>query len=292
MFKEYKAVLKNLREAQDQWWEQSLASFSGSAFPAGIDEWQKQNLESVSNLVGQAVLQSLELQREWLGQWTERASDKKLKPKAFSELSGEARNSTQRWLDNQNQLWRQWLQFLEGSGGKDKQPDLEQWDNTLQEYIQRQTALMNDWSEMADFKALSVNEATKLSSQIAKVMEKSIETQQRLWSHWFDEFGANTKEVPSAGKETKAKPKKPRKKAVSKTPKAVKKSASSGDDLKQISGIGPGLEKRLKENGISTLAQIAKWTNDDISLIESKVIRFSGRIKREKWVEQARDLIS
>lgn len=292
MFKEYKAVLKNLREVQDQWWEQSTASLSDPVFPSVIDGWRQQNLENVSSLVGQAVRQSLELQREWLSQWAERASDKKLKPKLFSELSTEARDSTQRWLDNQNQLWRQWLQFVEGSGGKGKQPDFQQWENTLQEYVQRQMGLLNDWSEMADFKALSVNEATKLSGQIAKMMERSIETQQRLWGLWFDESGSIAKAGRSGSQAEAAKSKEPRKKAASKTPKTVKKSAPAGDDLKRISGIGPSLEKRLKEHGINTLAQIAKWKQDDIAQVESNVIRFSGRIKREKWVEQAKGLVS
>jgi hypothetical protein len=40
----------------------------------------------VNKLLEQAVRQSLDLQREWLGQWSERAGDRKLKPKIFAEL--------------------------------------------------------------------------------------------------------------------------------------------------------------------------------------------------------------
>ncbi len=292
MFKEYKSTLKNLREMQDQLWKDTMADFPGSVFPRGIDEWQKQTLENVNNLVGQAIGQSLELQREWMEQWSERAGDKKLKPELFSELSGEARDATQRWLDNQNQLWSQWLQVLGGAGGSGTQPGFELWEKSLQEYTQRQQALFDDWSKMTDFKKLSVNEATKLSNQIAKVMEKSIETQQRLWSHWLDDMS----EFGNAGKSeehvSEARPEKKKKKAVAKTRKGTDKSSQSDDDLKQISGIGPGLEKKLKDNGISALRQIAEWSDKDIANIEAEVIRFSGRIKREQWVEQARALIS
>ena len=70
------------------------------------------------------------------------------------------------------------------------------------------------------------------------------------------------------------------------------KSAGSGDDLKKISGIGPGLEKKLKDHGISTLKQIAGLSDKEVEKLESDIIRFSGRIKREKWVEQARQLTS
>ena len=54
----------------------------------------------------------------------------------------------------------------------------------------------------------------------------------------------------------------------------------------------PGIEKKLKENGIVTLGQIAELSDQAIADLEEKVIRFSGRIKREQWVEQARKLIS
>jgi predicted flap endonuclease-1-like 5' DNA nuclease len=64
------------------------------------------------------------------------------------------------------------------------------------------------------------------------------------------------------------------------------------EDLKQISGIGPGLEKKLKDGGISTLRQLAELSDQDIAHLEENIIRFSGRVKRDGWVEQARKLIS
>ena len=70
------------------------------------------------------------------------------------------------------------------------------------------------------------------------------------------------------------------------------KPAQAEDDLTQIRGIGPGLAKKLKENGVTTLKQIASWTAADIARMEESVIRFSGRIKREQWVKQAKALIS
>ena len=292
MFKDYKEILKDLRNMQDQMWKDSMASFPGSAFPQGMDDWQQTTLENVNTLVGKAVGQSLDLQREWLGQWTERASSKKLKPKYFAELSTEASHSTQRWLDNQRQLWDQWLEVLKASGGKDSLPGFDAWEKALEESIQRQMSLLKDWSDMASVEKLSVKEATKLSNRIEKAMEKSIETQQRLWSHWFDDLGAFGDAVKEA---VEAKPEKKKPKAEAKPKKAdtpSKKSAGSGDDLKQISGIGPGLEKKLNDFGISSLEQLAQLSDDDIKRVEEEVIRFSGRIKRDKWVEQAKKLVS
>ena len=288
MFKDQKEILKNLCEMQDQLWKESMASFPGSAFPRDLNDWQQKTLENISNWAGQAVKQSLELQQEWLDQWWVRVSGNKLKPKSFAELSDEARQSTQRWLDNQNQLWGQWLQVLRGSSEPGALPSYSDWEKAVEDSIQQQMALFKDWSDMAEFDGLSGKEMTKLANQIVKAMQKSIETQQQLWSHWFNELGV-PRTIP--GEKTSASSRKPGKGSGKSSPKTKKVSAKpdrSGNDLKQISGIGPSLEKKLKDNGITTIRQIAELSNQDIE----KLGALSGRIKREKWVQQARKLIS
>jgi len=290
MFKDYMGIFKNLHSMQDQLWKDSMAKFPGSAFPQNMNKLQKQTLENVNELVQQAVGHSLKLQRDWLDQWSERASGKKLKPKMFAELSAEARDSTQRWLDTQNRLWEQWLQVLGGTGGSaGKLPDFSQWQSAVQESIERQMSLLEDWSNMTKVKKLSTKEVTKLSDEIEKAMEKSIETQQRLWSHWFDDLGAFAKVVESAAE---AKPEKKKAKPAAKPRKASGKAAAVHDDLKQIAGIGPGLEKKLKDNGIHTLKQISELSDKDITHLEEEIIKFSGRINRDKWVQQAKKLVS
>lgn len=62
--------------------------------------------------------------------------------------------------------------------------------------------------------------------------------------------------------------------------------AAGADDLKQLSGVGPALEKKLHEAGVTTFAQIAAWNADDIAAMDEK-LSFKGRIEREGWVEQA-----
>ncbi|QFT80806.1 50S ribosomal protein L21 [Roseovarius sp. THAF27] len=85
--------------------------------------------------------------------------------------------------------------------------------------------------------------------------------------------------------EPKAEKKAEEKKAAPK--KAAK--AEGGDDLKKLSGVGPALEKKLHEAGVTTFAQIAAWTADDIAEMDEK-LSFKGRIEREGWVEQAKEL--
>jgi large subunit ribosomal protein L21 len=45
----------------------------------------------------------------------------------------------------------------------------------------------------------------------------------------------------------------------------------------------------LREQGITTFAQIAAWTPEDATRIGEE-IDFPGRAERERWIEQARDL--
>ncbi len=74
------------------------------------------------------------------------------------------------------------------------------------------------------------------------------------------------------------------------TPKAPPKASQKRDDLTAIGGIGPTLAKKLNEAGISSYAQLAALSDDDIERLERNIIRFSGRIKRDDWVDQAKKL--
>lgn len=63
------------------------------------------------------------------------------------------------------------------------------------------------------------------------------------------------------------------------------------DDLKMISGIGPFIEERLHALDIFTFRQISKFTAQDIDTINDAIEYFSGRIERDEWVTQAKELV-
>jgi len=71
--------------------------------------------------------------------------------------------------------------------------------------------------------------------------------------------------------------------------KSSAKAAAGGDDLKRLSGVGPALEKKLHEAGVTTFAQVAAWTEADVAAMDEK-LSFKGRIEREGWIEQAKEL--
>jgi large subunit ribosomal protein L21 len=70
-------------------------------------------------------------------------------------------------------------------------------------------------------------------------------------------------------------------------PKA--KAAAGADDLKQLSGVGPALEKKLHAAGVTSFAQVAAWTEADVEDFGEK-LSFKGRIEREGWIDQAKAL--
>lgn len=61
------------------------------------------------------------------------------------------------------------------------------------------------------------------------------------------------------------------------------------DDLKRIKGIGPQNETRLNALGIHHFDQIAAWTPEEARWVGS-YLAFPGRIEREEWIAQAKEL--
>lgn len=66
---------------------------------------------------------------------------------------------------------------------------------------------------------------------------------------------------------------------------------SDGDDLQQIKGVGPAIEKTLNELGIFRLEQIAGISEYDIDRIAARLRGLRSRIYREDWIGQARALL-
>lgn len=88
--------------------------------------------------------------------------------------------------------------------------------------------------------------------------------------------------------EKKAAPKKTVTKKVT-TQKASAKKKEGVDDLSKISGVGPVIVGKLNDLGITTFEQIAKFKKADIAEIDEK-LNFKGRIERDEWVKQAKEL--
>ncbi len=134
----------------------------------------------------------------------------------------------------------------------------------------------------------AAKEADKKAAKAAKSASKAKSAAKKTGAK------AEAKAEPKkAAPKPEAKKAAPKPEAKAETKKAAPKKAAAAkveaDDLKQLSGVGPALEKKLNEAGITSFAQIAKWTKKDIAEFDEK-LSFKGRIEREGWVAQAKDL--
>ncbi len=93
----------------------------------------------------------------------------------------------------------------------------------------------------------------------------------------------------------------PAKPKVAKAPKVAKPAGpvrltgprkGKADDLKEIEGIGPVLEKLCHSLGFYHFDQIAGWTDADVALVDTEMKTFKGRIVRDKWVPQAKIIVT
>jgi len=64
--------------------------------------------------------------------------------------------------------------------------------------------------------------------------------------------------------------------------------SGTADDLRKIKGVGPKLVTLLGSLGVTSYAQIAGWSEDDLDRIDAQLGGFAGRPRRDGWVEQAR----
>ena len=63
------------------------------------------------------------------------------------------------------------------------------------------------------------------------------------------------------------------------------------DNLCRIKGIGFVIEEKLHNLGVYHFDQIATWSEEEVLWVDSH-LAFSGRIKREDWIGQAKKLAS
>ena len=98
-----------------------------------------------------------------------------------------------------------------------------------------------------------------------------------------DETVAATSTAKATASETPA--------PATEAPKFLDAPDGEPDDLKKILGIGSVLEEKLNEIGVYHYSQIANFTDSDIESINTHM-SFPGRIERDEWIPQAKDLMA
>jgi len=67
-------------------------------------------------------------------------------------------------------------------------------------------------------------------------------------------------------------------------------SASDKDNLQELKGIGPFIEEKLNALGIYRFEQLAKMTSEIEEEVNVAIEFFPGRVKRDQWAKQAKNL--
>ena len=105
------------------------------------------------------------------------------------------------------------------------------------------------------------------------------------------EAAAKKKAAPKAKAADKPAKEKVTKETAPKKEAPKKAAAASGsDDLTQLKGVGPVIAKKLAAAGVTSLQQVADFSPEDVERIDAE-LNFKGRIDREDWIGQAKELI-
>ncbi len=193
------------------------------------------------------------------------------------------------WQSLQQQLWaaNPWLTSFNTD---DVYSVVNPWTKAcIEQSMALQSAWFKKWQEAAGMTAQLPSMYVGSFQQANKSWAAA---QQQLWNTWTG-MVVDTAARPAA----RATPSEPRVRRGTAPRSATPPAAAPAqlkldarDDLKQISGIGPGLEKKLNDQGIISFRQIADLSKIDIARLEQTVIKFPGRIQRENWIGQAKKL--
>jgi predicted flap endonuclease-1-like 5' DNA nuclease len=77
--------------------------------------------------------------------------------------------------------------------------------------------------------------------------------------------------------------------AIDPSPASADADAADGP-VTQLKGLGPKVAARLAELGITRIGQIAALDDAGAAALDAQLGAFSGRVTRDRWVEQARFL--
>ena len=159
------------------------------------------------------------------------------------------------------------------------------------------------------------------ADKIVVFKKKRRQNYRRKQGHRQDRTIVRIEEILTGGKQPSAKKAAPKRKAAKKAPDAAEQPAPAEtpaeapaeapaaateapapadapafarpggepDDLKKLPGVGPATEKKLNELGLTTYAQIAALTADEIAQVDA-ALKLKGKIEADDWPSLAKEL--
>jgi len=241
-------VFKSWTDAQKRLWE-SLCSAVPFQPPAGVEAWRETYLKNL-NTWESAVKKTLDQEVTWVEQWVHRVAHEQGTPEMMAAWVRQMEEVLQRWIQTQNQWWEEYFAVLRRGGFAHP-----------------------DWTNPSATSSPAIEPVATEEPAVAAVKSAVAEPELTV--------------APTAPEPSVAAPATTTSELPIATPALVTLPVESPDDLKLIAGIGPALEKKLRDCDITTYRQLATLKDADIERIEA-IIKSFGRIRRDDWIGQAR----
>ena len=162
---------------------------------------------------------------------------------------------------------------------------VEHWKTRAGEFDLQRKELGREAREAAREAAKELKERDRSIKTLEKQVEKLTASAARLEERAEKRKGVSLNEVvlqPAARPEAK--------KTGAAAPKPAAKPKARRDDLQELPGVGPALEKRLRKAGIGSYEAVATLDKAGIETLAEKTGIAPQMIRREKWVTTARRL--
>ncbi|WP_283177390.1 NADH-quinone oxidoreductase subunit NuoE [Gemmobacter sp. 24YEA27] len=149
-------------------------------------------------------------------------------------------------------------------------------------------------TSLADYKGkgLALNGSVQRAVDIGETVKRIDGTEVALNLSWIRNREGDVALAEKPAAEPAAKPAAKTEEPVAaegKQPEALQgPRGGAADDLKEIEGIGPVLERLCHELGFFHFDQIAGWSDDEVTWVDHNLKGFKGRVTRDKWVAQAK----
>ncbi len=144
------------------------------------------------------------------------------------------------------------------------------------------------WKAEDEAQKLDANKKKeKQSKNTSKAVKQINQTQEKTTLGELDAFNDLKAMFENAEKKSASKEKAKKEKEIADTKN--EDAASTGDDLKKLSGVGPAFEKKLIAAGITSYAKLASLTEDDVNAMQDGDAIATWE-NWQKWIEEAKNM--
>lgn len=300
-------IFKSWTEAQKRLWD-SLCSAVPFQPPAGVEAWRETYLKNLATWEA-AVRQTLSKEAAWVRRWVEQVAREKGAPELMTTWVRQMEEVLQRWVQTQNQWWDEYFAVLRrGSGfiAGSKQTVAESAPAAEPASVAEPSPVAEPVPAMEPASVPSAPAAESAPTPVAEpasiaepspvaepvpIAEPASTAAAEPAVTVMESAAVTETSRPLAANEIAIEPAPtpPATEAVveATTVPVVTSDSPSGDDLRLITGIGPALERKLRDLGICNYRQLATLGDEEIDRLET-AIKAAGRIRRDDWIGQAK----